>query len=606
MFKKLLSVTLSVLMTLALIVAPVSADNAFPDVTAENYSWAVNEIEEMTKLGIIAGYTDGTFKPAREISKIEALILSARILGYTDSANKPFTELAKELYADDLTPYDTGYENEVAYLLYKDVLKLSDVVSYIGGENANSPMKRYEVAVLLTKVLGAEGDVSMSVATTSYADSVDIPATAKPYVEYVTEEGIMNGMSETEFVPMGSVTRAQMAVLLYRLMNKMDQEIEIATMKAFDAATNRLTYITSDNKTAAVNISYGAASIVKKDGFASDLSRIAPSSIIAIVRRGGVIYAVEAITVVGDEVVEAIFSSLVSGGNTSKIKVYFAEDPSALYEYVIAENFVVTKNGSSAKLTDLNKTDAVTLTISSGEVSTIVAKSKDENIKGTVSEIILSPSVAFVITLTDGEEVEYKLATDASVKRNGAKATADEVLVGDNISATVTYGELASIIATSTKHTATGTIEAIYIATLPTITVKANGASTTYSLSRSATYTVNGEEADIYALRLNSTVTLNVEGDTVTRVASTLTGESSALVGTIKNVNSSYGFITFVYEENDTQKEMFVFIKTATKIMDTATGKMVSSSALKEKQTISVTGAMNMGAFEATTIVIMP
>ena len=43
----------------------------------------------MVEQGIISGYTDGTFQPSRNLSKIEALILLSKVAGvnkYTEAA----------------------------------------------------------------------------------------------------------------------------------------------------------------------------------------------------------------------------------------------------------------------------------------------------------------------------------------------------------------------------------------------------------------------------------------------------------------------------------------------------------------------------------------
>ena len=47
---------------------------------------AKGAVEEMVKQGIISGYTDGTFRPNAELSKIHSLLLLARIAGLNNNA----------------------------------------------------------------------------------------------------------------------------------------------------------------------------------------------------------------------------------------------------------------------------------------------------------------------------------------------------------------------------------------------------------------------------------------------------------------------------------------------------------------------------------------
>ena len=56
--------------------------SVFPDVTEENYPWAIEAIESMAEDGIVKGYEDGKFLPANTVSKLESLVLISRILAF--------------------------------------------------------------------------------------------------------------------------------------------------------------------------------------------------------------------------------------------------------------------------------------------------------------------------------------------------------------------------------------------------------------------------------------------------------------------------------------------------------------------------------------------
>lgn len=613
MFKKVVAVLAAVVMLMSVVSVSAAKENIFPDVNENNFAWAADAINEMVELSIIKGYTDGTFKPERSITKAEALVLSARVLGYTDEANAPFAEFAEEFYADAIEEFDAKYPGEVAYLMYKDVLREKELASYIGGENANAPMKRYEAAVLLTKVLGAEGEIDdIDGTSTPYTDSNDIPSVAKAYVNYVTEIGLMQGMNKTdevnEFAPLYEVNRAQMSMLLYRLMDIIDQEITVATLKSADEDDRTITYITEEGKTTSINIPYNIEPIVKKDGYVSKLSKLAPYSVLALVRRGGDLYAVETITVEGDDTFEGVLSSYSS--KTATIKVYTLDDPSDIIEYPLAENASIIREGNAATLTDLVKQDYVVLTITGGEVAVLEAYAKDENVRGTLTNIILEPEMALEVKLTNGDIYEYLVADEVTAKRNDKDVEFSDIKVGDKVNLTVRYGYVAVISATGVSDKISGTIDSITIATMPSIKIKPAGASSaqSYSLARDAEYVIDGEAGDIYSLRLGATVTVNIESDTVVKITSTTPSQSAAIVGVIDSVNKSYGFLTMkVTEADGSETSMQVFLKkSGIKIIDSESGKDVTSSALKAGQTISVTGAINTGAFEASTIIILP
>ncbi len=610
MFKKVIS--LAVALMLCLSFTGVYADSVFSDVTEKNYSWAVNEIEEMASMGIIKGYSDDTFGPADDITKMQALLLCSRIIGYSDENNVLFAEKAMEIYEEVLSGYEVDYPEEIAYLLYKGVLTTKELHAYIGGENADLPLKRYEAAVLMTKAMNCEEEAEVHTGTSVFTDSADIPATAKPFVNYVYSIGLMLGMNKTdevnEFAPMVSVNRAQMAVLLYRMMEIMDSETEFGIVESVNATGGTIMFKSESGVTS--GISLGARDGVKifVDGYAADFEDIQPQAVLAVTKRGGALYSVEAITVLGDEQIEGIVVSLTNSSvSGSSIKIREVGEKEEL-TYPLSDDVSVTVNGAPSSTKSVKAGMHVFLEIKEGVVIVLDAQQKDKSVVGTVSEILLIPNTGLTITTTGGDLEDYYFADEVEVTRNGKKCEASEVLVGDKVTMTLLYNQISKITATSTNFTASGTIEKILISSLPQITVVSGGTEQTYSISRDATFTVDGITATIYDLRLGANVTLSVQGETVKKVTSTLPATSAVITGTIEVVNAAYGFM--LIDTTDSAGESVqtqVFLKNSSlTIIDSATGKSILKTALKPGMTVSVTGVVNTGAFEATTVIVLP
>ena len=98
MLKKIISMVLIFTMLSGLSVVTFGA-GGFSDVDEDTYSWAIDQINEMAEKKIISGYPDGTFQPAKGITKIEAMLLISRILGKND-----------EIYSDILADIYKIYE----------------------------------------------------------------------------------------------------------------------------------------------------------------------------------------------------------------------------------------------------------------------------------------------------------------------------------------------------------------------------------------------------------------------------------------------------------------------------------------------------------------
>ena len=614
MFKKTLAAILALTVCIMSLALSVSAANVFSDVTEANYSWAVKEIEEMAGKGIIKGYNAKQFGPADNVTKIQSLLLCARILGSGEKANADFVTAANEAYEDALENYNTEYKNEIAFLLYKGVLKVSELSMYISDDNANVPLKRYEAATLMTKVMDMEKDALAYSGASVFTDSDEIPAAAKPYVNYVYSINLMLGVNKTatvnEFSPLTNVTRAQMAVLLYRMMGIMDEEVIHGTAESADAKTGTLMFVDESGNSTGVSVRSSDNVIVRADGFAADLSAIKPQAKIAIIKRGGNIYAIEAISVIGDDVIEGVVSSLektTSKGNTIKISPVGSKE---LTEYQIAADASVTYGGAPSGIAAIKAGQFAQLTLKGGKVIAINTEDKTKTVVGTVSEIILSPELMLAVKTSSGNIENYTIASDATATRNGAASDVRSVLVGDKVTLTLLYNQIGKIVATSKNFTATGTVEQILIATLPSVTLKGtDGNSVTYSIARDAKFTNDGKDATIYDLRLGANVTVTVEGETAVKVSSSAPLLSSVLTGAIDNVNSAYGFMVLNVSNPQTgdvtQTQVFLK-KTGLKIIDSTTGREIMVSALKQGMNVSVTGVMSTGAFEATTVIVLP
>ena len=100
-FRGLLAMVLAVTVVCASFTTFTVFARSFKDVDAEKYAWCADEIGSMADDGIISGYTDGTFKPEKTVTKLEALALVARVLGSREEVNGPVVDKAVSLLKKD-------------------------------------------------------------------------------------------------------------------------------------------------------------------------------------------------------------------------------------------------------------------------------------------------------------------------------------------------------------------------------------------------------------------------------------------------------------------------------------------------------------------------
>lgn len=600
---RLLSVVLSASMLLSSIALPAFA-LTFNDVESDaTVSWAKDSITKMTDAGYIKGYEDGTFRPYRAITKIESLILMSRMLGYE---NKQFSDVASSAttaYKSIASKYNTTYANEISYLLYCGVLKESDLLDYASAANANTQLLRYQAAVLMSKLMGADSEAkAYTVSTATYADDSAIPATAKSYVEYVTANNIMNGMDKTsdgksQFSPLTSLTRAQMATLLARMMDKLDLKYVSGSVDSTSSSSVTIggtkLGLTKDTK---VYINGGTAST-------SDISEGADASAVSIMKNA---LAVQTEEVQKSTIVYGIITRKTDNADGKKLTIADYEDENNSETYTLKDNCKITVDGAKGTLADLSNKDFVKVTITGSKISEISTEDKSFNVKGVLvsTEYDDDNHVYMNIGDNNGDNVQQYVVSSkgATITRDGEETEFGSLSKGDKVTVKLNYGKVVSVTAKGDTVGFTGLLKEIIISNNPSLTITVDGKDKTYKLRSDAKITVSGSAATIYDLRPNITVTGTLDSSEIKTVsASTVAvNEKGEMTGTVTGKNTTYKVITIKDDDGNTQS---VYYNNNTKFLS-SNGSNSTVKALENGSKITVTGADKNGVFEATIIIV--
>lgn len=566
---------------------------AFSDMAEERLSWAKDAVEEMSDSGIIKGYEDGTFRPDKAVTKEEAMVLVARICGFSESSSKEYIEIANAVCKDILDGYNTQYESEVSYMLYRGLISTSDLPTYFSDKNASTALKRHEAAVILSKLVDYNCTISeKSRYDLTFLDSGSIPENAKAYVEYAVKNELMNGMGENMFVPDGEVTRAQMATLLYRAMNRLNLEYVTGMFAEYNEASSSIKIVDSNNVTQKYTASKQTP--VMYNGAESELSDIAAGDEIRITLTGNTAAFVESISADLNDTIEGIF---VKTSKLTDTTVIIIKDPITEEEeqYPISDSVVVKRNNSSSTLTTLEKGDNLKITLKNGKVSVISAENKSSSVSGTIESIELDPEFKLNVTV-QGETKAYGVYDSVSVKRNGSIGDLSSLMAGDSVTLTLEYGVASKIVATSKQVKKSGKVSEIVISSSPKITVKSDSDTHEYYVRNSVKIYKNTTEAEIYDIRIGDSVTVTVEGETVTEINLTSASESATITGEITYQNTSYGYIQLA----DVAELVFT---SKAKVQDKS-GAAMNTKSLTVGKNVTVFGTAGVGSIEATLIIV--
>ena len=583
---------------------------SFQDVEGDpTVSWAKDAIAQMTAAGYIKGYEDGTYKPYRAISKLECLLLMGRILGAEEPDYAEVAQAAKAQYGELAAKYNGNYVTELSYLLYLGILTESDLLSYASAANANTELFRHQAAVLMAKMLGQNTEAKAFVpAEETYADSGLIPAVSKPYVEYVTEMGIMNGMDaneagEPQFSPTTSLTRAQMAMLLSRMITMVDKTVYTATIDTLDLANN---VILMDRNGSYSEREVNADTVARQDGMEIKLSALQEGSEVVAVEING---HIQVITVKGEgnttpeetgTVVYAKISQLTSNATGKKITLVDTEDSSNTATYTASENCEYYVNGTKATFTNLSKGNFVKVVIDDGRIVSVQVSEKTETIQGTLEDVTFDEENHVYLTV-DGQS--YVVSNKgAKVERDDDEVEYRELAAGDKVTLTLTYGKVTKVVAISSLEKFSGVLQEIIIAKKPSVTILSDGEEINYPLRSNVKVKVSGMDATIYDLRPGVSVSGTIDGEEIKSINATtfVTNEKGEFTAEILSVNTNYKVITVIDQEGN---EKDVYYNSKTNFLKSS-GTTIAARTLEKGMKVSITGGETNGVFEATIVIV--
>ena len=582
---------------------------AFDDVTEKSHAWAVSQINEMTEKKIINGFEDGTFRPDQSVTRIDSLLLISRILGITDASQKKIVEFAKDEFFSSVESLKyPNYTDNLSYILYKEMFSPEDLTTFLKNGLGAQALKRYEAAVLMVKMAGESDNVAkMKSVELPFADADKIPAVAKPYVFYCYKNGLMKGVEDNKFDPLGTLTRAQMAVLLYNCMNVLDLSISSGTVTKVSGFENLIKYIAEDDKVYEF-INTGDIRITLNGQDISDIDAITSGDKINIHYSADDIILIEAMTVLEDEVIEGVYVGRGTSSAFSKIlirpKTSSSKDDAS--DYILAENVKIFLDGKEITISDLKADDLLKLTIDDSRVSRIDIAKRESSVTGYISDFNYEGQGSLEVKLTDNTVAVYKFTTDnVKVTRNNATATLRDLKVGDKVTVSLKYNEVVSVAATSEKKTYKGTIEEILISrTTPKIKIDIGSEVIECAMDDSISITFNGKDATVYDLQLGFTANVKTDSASITQIeiTSAPSADSLNVVGTVLEINTNYSSLTLKTGEGKTVQ---LFVKNKANIINGTTGRTMALSAIKPGDMVTAVVSTTNFSSEAISIVVL-
>ena len=177
----------------------------FPD--TEDH-WAGEAVEFVTARGLFQGVGDDSFAPGAEMTRGMLVTVLNRLENEPAAAGTPaFPDVTDGAY----------YAGAVAWAAETGI-----VTGTGAGFDPEAPITRQTLATILYRYLGTQGaDLSLRGDLSAYADGDAVDGWAQEAVAYAVGAGLMTGKDGGVLDPAGTATRAEVAIVLQRMVEGM-------------------------------------------------------------------------------------------------------------------------------------------------------------------------------------------------------------------------------------------------------------------------------------------------------------------------------------------------------------------------------------------------
>lgn len=523
--KRLAALALTVLMMLSLLTLPAAAVS-FTDMTDH---WAKEDVEYLATQGIVNGTSSTTFSPDRKMTACEALLFCSRATGVsaTDKAKiaEAWAEELKTLLPEEM--YSWAAE-EMAVCLETGILSKTELKAMADSGSLAKAITRETLSMYLVRAMQLEPLArGLSSYSMNFEDASSISQALQPYVYLLNMYGIVQGNQSNQFMPQGSLTRAEMATMLRRAIDFMDDRGIYAelpayttydwvggTIAAVSAGTNGVTLLTLEsNLSGTRSVSLPATVAVYENNMLSSTSALKVGQYARVnlnssgtaesVRLGGVLttYNGTPTSVTADNITLSVEGSVKS------------LDIDRFTEVQVGK----TVGGPELIDPQSGYTSAVCQVDSQGHLSTLQLSGGTRAAGGILTAVeSTSGGQSLQVCAFNGETQRYTLPTGAGVTINGVAGTLTSSNVGDYVSLRVSNestGQLASIAVDTVTQYVQGSVKSFtYSRTVNEITLSdlATGKSTTYDIDPNAVIRYNGQNIVLEKLEKNAFVTLQI------------------------------------------------------------------------------------------------
>ncbi len=577
MKKTFFSINKTIIATLLcfLMVSNVAFAVPLTDVTSSH--WANDVVQNVVDKEIMAFYSDNSFKPNQEATKIEAIItlynvaLTEKLLT-PEQGQQLGEKYAKKLEGlnipKSIEPYGEVVYPALGYALENKIV-VEDEVKYFVSKGIPTTVSKVEASVYYGKALNLYKKENLDkVITLSFKDAQDITLVSWKYVNLLIDYNVVSGKGDTNgnFNPKTILNRSVLAVfadgydkaILSSPVTDIEPTIPDSAEDKGSSASDDSSTETSDRTVSGVitdvlsdlNFIEVKESNGKTETFSTKEAAIYANNV--LVTADELKDNVNVVLTISDSKVtkinmslsfdkaEGTFNSLSDYiGTTDRFRSIRVLKKSGGIEFKrVYEDTPVIIDGVKSTVDKIEANYAVTLYYDDYNAISIQAYSDHYEMMGMLkSDINIVSPTELQLTLEDGTTFTQKINTTVIFDSENKNLNRNDI-----VSVLLEYGQVKKITYKGQVRDVVGNINSILISQKPEIELlKANGEKEKFLMSSG--YSVIGEDGkmllDIYSLRLNQLATIHVGIGGVDKISLGTAVVKDGIDATVNSVISS-------------------------------------------------------------------
>ncbi|MCI9424030.1 MAG: hypothetical protein HFF30_00560 [Flavonifractor sp.] len=182
----------------------IPAVSSFSDMA--NYSWATAAVEYLSQTGVVNGIGNGRFGPEQTIQRCDFTLMLCRAFRFDMIGGNSFPDIPAGSY------YGSAVTTAKSLGIVTGSNGLFMPTSALSRQDAMLMLKRAMVAAGWSVPSGAEGSLSR------FSDGAQVSGYARDAVASMVQMGVVTGDGANRLKPWEPISRAEMAVILYRVL----------------------------------------------------------------------------------------------------------------------------------------------------------------------------------------------------------------------------------------------------------------------------------------------------------------------------------------------------------------------------------------------------